>query len=191
MLRGGLRFQESPNGADSPRLGWTSSVDVFPLPPAASTPGLTMHTWSGVAEGKKYTGHIATVEDPRYFSFQIAKGGSPHRATTTATAAYHGCEYATNGGFFDMSTGAPEGNVLIDKVVVSKADFKRANFGITTTGNYTIGYITQDDFEKPLYPWTTLLQGNGWLIREGKYNVNASIAFGEISKSFADEMAPR
>lgn len=167
---------------------FSTDVDTMPFPASAPTPGLTMKSWSGKVDGKPYTAHLAVVQDPRYFRFELPPGGIPKLSKTSETAAYRSCNYATNGGFFDMSTGYPVANVVVNGTVVASFDKFAANFALQDN-EYVTGYITQSDVKTG--QWRQMLQGAGWLVRKGQPHVNVSVSTGEVSVAFALEMAPR
>ena len=75
--------------------------------------------------------------------FEVPKGGIPNRALTSVTADFRSCEYATNGGFFDMTNGDAEGNVVVNSTVISAVNVSRANVGLTASG-FVIGYVPGD-----------------------------------------------
>jgi exopolysaccharide biosynthesis protein len=171
-----------------PKVQFTTDVDTQPLPAPNSSNGLMMKTFTGTSYGKSYTAHLATIDDPRYFRFEVSPGGLPHLSKPTVTAGFRNCEYATNGGFFDMSNGNAEGNVIVNGTVLASYDNFWTNLGITDT-EFVVGYITQADLAS--YNFRTLLQGVGWLVRNGMGHVNVSMSNGEVSESFVNEMAPR
>lgn len=133
-----LSLLQAPKGP----VNFVTDVDKAAFPAPASGPGISINTMTGISRGKAYTAHVATIADPRFFSIEIPQAGVPSLAKTSDTAAFRGCAFATNGGFFDMSTGAPEGNVIINGTIVNAVNTMRANFGMIQ-GAYVTGYIPQ------------------------------------------------
>jgi len=52
------------------------------------------------------------------FSIEIPEGVCKNRSTTKYTSEYRKCEIATNAGFFDMSNGDCEGNVVTNGNII-------------------------------------------------------------------------
>jgi len=168
-----------------------TDVDSYPFAAPQSGPGLSLKKWTGVSLNKTYTGHLATVTDPRFFRFEVSPGGLPHLSKTSVTSVQRNCTYATNGGFFDMSTGAAEGNLIVNSTVLASFDSARANVGFTDDA-VVFGYLAQGDVTVAgPYKWSHLMAGAGWVVRKGASYTAAAVANGEVSLAFAQEMAPR
>jgi N-acetylglucosamine-1-phosphodiester alpha-N-acetylglucosaminidase len=107
----------------------------------------------------------------------------------SVTARSENCIYATNAGFFAMTTpSACEGNLIINGTAVQLPALVRANFGLTREGKYVVGFITEADLKRPRWHFTQLIQGVGWIVRDGASYVAKSP---DLSQPFIDEKAPR
>ena len=64
---------------------------------------------------------------------------------TSEIAAAAGCKYAVNGGTFDMSTGACEGDLVSNGTIFQLDDDSGfASWGITADGQWVFGDVTSD-----------------------------------------------
>lgn len=159
----------------------------FPPPPF---PALNASRFSGFypTSGRPYSATLATFADASRFALALNANGCKDHATVSSTASAGDCEYATNAGFFDFPPHAAcEGNLYINSSLVQYTSAVYANFGTTANESF-IGYLTAAAAASlsPRY----LVSGRGWLLREGRDNVNAS---GDLdpSSSFVKEKAPR
>jgi hypothetical protein len=88
----------------------------------------------------------------------------PRRLVTTCRAwrfnlwVCRRCQYATNGGFFNMSNGDCNGNVVVNGTSVCALGYQQANFGITDS-DVVVGYISLADLKAKKFPFRTMLQG--------------------------------
>jgi N-acetylglucosamine-1-phosphodiester alpha-N-acetylglucosaminidase len=158
--------------------------------PTAPFAPLATRSWAGQTPktGRNYTAHIGVVQDASLFSIELPHNGCATRTNTSVAAAMFGCQLATNGGFFSFS-GACEGDAIVNGSVVIWEGQERAVMGMLPNKTTAIGYVA----ESGALPFTTLLSGLGWLVRDGANYVNQSREFlPNASKvSFVTEKAPR
>ena len=141
---------------------------------------------------------LATVDNPVNDHFRVyAPAGTStqpsdfscvgHRTNTSVTAALHGCNFATNGGFFDMGTGACHGTLASQGVVLQlgqEGTESPISFGLTKNGSYVIGQLSEAQVWS--YGFQQIISGNDWLVRDGQSVV------GHTNRSgFGDLIAPR
>ena len=86
-----------------------------------------------------------------------------------------GCQVVTNAGFFDVPTGACEGNVVTGRQVLSTSKKHNVNFGVRN-GSFVTGYVSQAEIESTVAPFDTLVSGIGWLVRGGQEYLEESLA---------------
>ena len=101
-------------------------------------------------------------------------GGAPCgvRTKTSATAAANGCRFATNGGPFNMTSGAcDEGVFIVNGEVHGTGGWKAPMFGVTGKGEWVIGVLNASLATS--LNVTYALSGFYWLVRDG-VNVVAS-----------------
>mmetsp|Transcript_17850 Transcript_17850/g.42076 ORF Transcript_17850/g.42076 Transcript_17850/m.42076 type:complete len:293 (+) Transcript_17850:14-892(+) len=161
-------FWEQELGASFP-----SNFDRQPLPPPRSSPGLaTEHIRGRVNQtGTEYSAFIATITDPRYFAvLPPLEGKCGARVKTSTTAAAHNCIYATNGGFFDMKTGACIGNLISNGTIIELPGDNRCNFGITTDDEYIVGALNETESRN--IKFNNLIAAGPWLVRAGQPQVD-------------------
>eukprot|EP00827_Trimyema_finlayi_P005562 TRINITY_DN594_c0_g1_i9.p1 TRINITY_DN594_c0_g1~~TRINITY_DN594_c0_g1_i9.p1 ORF type:complete len:301 (+),score=74.54 TRINITY_DN594_c0_g1_i9:67-969(+) len=141
--------------------------------------------------GKKYitTGYLLNLANPiKHFSIQVNPAGCSKRQPVLQTAAQVNCKVATNGGFFSMSTGDCIGAIVVDGQIISKDRIGWGAFGLDKSGNYYIGYLTKDTDYKQ---FDQLIQGLGWIVKDGKNNVAVAAKAEAISDSFVNALAAR
>lgn len=147
--------------------------------------------------GKPYSAYFA-IFNREYFSFySYNKESCSDYGTTSDVSIKYNCEYATNGGFFNMDSSATgskcEGNLVSDSYVVQiptdTSGTKRANFGIDINNNIITGFM--DNTTIASIKWKQLLTGNGWVVRNGESYVNTSPDLGGGTSGFCTEKAPR
>jgi exopolysaccharide biosynthesis protein len=117
--------------------------------------------------------------------------------TTSNISIKYGCEYSTNGGFFNTNHSAEgskcEGNLVSDSYVVQiptdTSGTKRANLGINNKNEIIIGFMDNTTIDSIV--WTQLMTGNGWVVRNGQSYVNSSPDLGGGTSGFCTEKAPR
>mmetsp|Transcript_78176 Transcript_78176/g.209017 ORF Transcript_78176/g.209017 Transcript_78176/m.209017 type:complete len:278 (-) Transcript_78176:82-915(-) len=165
-------------------------VEVIPFPAPQPTLDLnyTAHTSTVPSTGQKYTVHYGVLGDPRYFGMNPQPGGCSSALTKVSKAAAHyGCEYATNGAFFSQSAPYCIGGLWSNGTQLGMSS-SRTNFGVLANGSYVVGTVTQE--------WLAangvqqLVEGLGWLVRDGKINTEGSADL-NTSSSFFTEKAPR
>mmetsp|Transcript_2019 Transcript_2019/g.4065 ORF Transcript_2019/g.4065 Transcript_2019/m.4065 type:complete len:191 (+) Transcript_2019:338-910(+) len=101
-----------------------------------------------------------------------------------------GCDFATNGAFFDMS-----GEIGCESVVVSDEKvygaFKEAApvLGVRSVDNtVVVSYVGKDLLGDGA--WEQLIQGRGWLVRNGTVTIEDSPDL-DVTSKFVMEKAPR
>jgi len=123
-------------------------------------------------------GHVAWLSNPRdHFSITPAlPGGCGTFARVSDVAKLHTpkCRFATNAGLFDVHTKQCFGNIVSDGRVVQTVPLNETNvaFGVKD-GKYVIGYVSPEDIAEGGFE--ELVAGLGWLVRDGKNFVDASL----------------
>jgi len=141
--------------------------------------------------GQTITGHALLIQGAGS-SFHIYTPGEtcPGRATTSTTSSKNKCKIATNAGFFNMETGACVGHIVSDgKTIHSSASSCKAMFGITSDGKFIAGYGNESYIKK--HSFKQLVQGRGWLVRNGKSYIGTAQSKEAIAQSFVQLHAPR
>uniref|UniRef100_A0A7S4NU45 Phosphodiester glycosidase domain-containing protein n=1 Tax=Paramoeba aestuarina TaxID=180227 RepID=A0A7S4NU45_9EUKA len=133
------------------------------------------------------------------FSLAIPEGGCASgnggtKQVTSLTAEQNGCLYATNGGFFNVGTGACIGTLVIDSKVIQEAPAEKASFAVD--GDYSqvmVGFFNSTTTQELLQSndgISQFISGSGWLVRKGANYVN-STPDEDPNSSFVTEAAPR
>ncbi|ABO51609.1 copper amine oxidase domain protein [Desulforamulus reducens MI-1] len=95
-------------------------------------------------EGKPIKGHILEV-DPgvKYTEIRPVMGNEVfgQRENLSKMAQRTGAIAAVNGGFFDMGSGVPLGNLIIDGKPEYISDILKTSFGFKTSGGLKLGYL--------------------------------------------------
>ena len=89
-----------------------------------------------------------------------------------------GCQVTTNAGFFNTSTGACVGNVVVGGVVMSRSHLHNVNFGIRN-GSFVTGYVADNELGGPGnedHAYDTLVSGILWLVRNGEEYLDDSMS---------------
>lgn len=86
-----------------------------------------------------------------------------------------GCQVVTNAGFFNITSGACFGDLVMDGEVVQTSKYHNVNFGIRN-GSFVTGYISEEDIRSLSNPFDTLISGLVWLVRDGEVYVSASLS---------------
>ena len=173
----------------SAALSQPANFIAIPFPPPPF-PALTASRFSGLypPTRRPYSATLATFADASRFALALNANGCKDHAPVSSTASAGGCVYATNAGFFDFPPHAAcEGNLYINSSMLQYTSEVYANFGTTANASF-IGFLTAAA-AAALSP-RHLVSGRGWLLREGRDNVNAS---GDLdpSSAFVKEKAPR
>jgi N-acetylglucosamine-1-phosphodiester alpha-N-acetylglucosaminidase len=121
------------------------SVVFSKAPPRSDEPGLGVeHLILTTPQQRMVRAVLATVSSPVGFVhvFPSSPEGCTSRVKTSEIAVARGCLYAVNGGSFDMSTGACNGN-LISNGTVFQTDDENAygSWGLTRDGQWAFGDI--------------------------------------------------
>ena len=94
-----------------------------------------------------------------------------HAAGVLCTALQ--CLAATNAGFFDMLTGACLGDLIVEGRSVQLNPTQGVHFGLRAdTHEFAVGYLEPSDVQR--MQWRTLIQGNGWLVRNGSVYIDTA-----------------
>jgi hypothetical protein len=116
-------------------------------------------------------------------------------ATTSVSAQAYNCLLAQNAGFFNMQTDGCMGNVVSNDQFINHATpdlIGHPHFGLTRKGNFITGYMTEEEVAEGVDGgFHELVQGSGWLVREGQNYINQSAARENIGEHFVTEKAPR
>jgi len=141
--------------------------------------------------GQTITGHALLIQGAANgFHIYTPDDKCPGTAATSHTSAKHKCKLATNAGFFGMSDHSCVGHIVSDgRVIHSSASKLRAMFGITQDGKFIAGYGNESFIHNKKFK--QLVQGRGWLVRNGKSYVETSAQRENIAKSFVQLHAPR
>mmetsp|Transcript_11314 Transcript_11314/g.10231 ORF Transcript_11314/g.10231 Transcript_11314/m.10231 type:complete len:287 (-) Transcript_11314:175-1035(-) len=190
-------FINIAHGTIQPRLSNLRDVstdyDVFPFEIKESNELSYGHIVGQYnSTGRDYSAYYA-VFSPNYFSFYppTTKGCNQLIKPSISSKA-RGCAYATNGAFFQWSgESLCIGNLISDgytwQLPTDGSGTGRANFGITGDNEIIIGFIDSDVISYTNF--TQLITGWGWLVRDGKSNVDLS---GDLTNTgFNEEKAPR
>jgi len=139
--------------------------------------------------GQRVVGHAFWIPALAHFHIYPSLSGCPGRTSTSANSEARGCMLATNAGFFNMETGACIGNIVSDGKVVETQDLLRASFGLTKSGKLVAGYVNATSAKSGDY--LQLVQGAGWLVRNGVSYIATSAKKENIGTSFVALLAPR
>lgn len=176
---------------------------TFTAATAGESSGLaTEHvTGSYNSTGRHYSGFMATFH-PSFFSFfPAAPDGCTAllHSTKMATADWHSsCEYATNGGFFNMDAPVDGtycvGNLISEGKVVQLPYDSSSNpsqVGVTSDGKAVFGNFGKETTST--LGFTELISGNGWLVRNSQSYINSTSDFPQpaADHDFVTEKAPR
>lgn len=116
-------------------------------------------------------------------------------ATTSESARAYNCLLAMNAGFFDMQTDACLGNVVSNDQWINHAGPElatHAHFGLTRKGNYLTGFLTSEELAGDVDGgFHELIQGSGWLVRDGRNYLHPSTRVERIANRFVEQKAPR
>jgi len=149
-------------------------------------------SWTGFTY--RFTGHLLSLANPiDHWSVLPPTGGCGHRVTTTDTAAANGCQWATNGGFFDMDTGECIGNLISNGQAIQLPAPQNSNFGVLKNNSFIIGYLSSAQISQ-ISSETGILQlftGVTWLVRDGVSFVDQAVAIENPGSGFVTEAAPR
>eukprot|EP00730_Choanoeca_flexa_P002113 TRINITY_DN10918_c0_g2_i2.p1 TRINITY_DN10918_c0_g2~~TRINITY_DN10918_c0_g2_i2.p1 ORF type:complete len:520 (+),score=78.76 TRINITY_DN10918_c0_g2_i2:95-1561(+) len=111
-----------------------------------------------------------------------------HRERVSVTSQHNDCIYASNAGFFDVSSGpsagACFGDLISDGRTVQLDGRHNVHFGIRTDNSIEVGYLDPQDvygqdgaagYNGSKAPFKFLLTGAIWLVRDGRNYVNESM----------------
>jgi len=141
--------------------------------------------------GQTITGHALIIQGAgEAFHIYNPDDKCPGVAATSTTSSKHHCKVATNAGFFNMQKSTCVGEIISDGKVVHSDDSKRRiSFGITHDGKYIAGYVNESVVKKSNFK--QLVQGRGWLVRNGKSYIQTAAEKEGIASSFIQLLAPR
>jgi N-acetylglucosamine-1-phosphodiester alpha-N-acetylglucosaminidase len=132
------------------------------------------------------------VQDASLFSIELPPNGCADHRAVSAVVDLFNCQLATNGGFFGFTPPVCEYNLITPSAVVQYPDAGTVNMGLSSDFQQVIiGYVNASTYEA--FHFSSLLSGQGWLVRDGAMYVNSSREFhGHAgSNSFVTEKAPR
>lgn len=146
--------------------------------------------------GRAYSGYVAIFPASKFSLYpSVASGCKKLVQTSVASSTSYDCLYATNGGFFTWDSTAPSyclGNLIGDGTVfqlpTDGSGTNRANVGLTADGKIFVGFPDMEVYSA--YPFTQLMTGCGWLVRNGTSNVKSSPDL-DYESTFTTEKAPR
>jgi hypothetical protein len=197
-----LKLSRRTQGLETPPADW----DSYPFTASSKNQLVTKHvTGQYSSTGRDYSAFFASFH-PSSFSFMPpnADGCTSLQVTSvSAVAPWHDfCEYATNGGFFNMGgpvNGSycignligPQGNVV--QIPTDSTGNRRTQLGITADFRVVTGILDASTVASLGGGFTELLTGYGWLIRKGVVNVNSTVDIPQPANnvSFVMEKAPR
>lgn len=135
--------------------------------------------------------HVITLSNPlNHFSVELPEGGCGHKQTVYDNAKERSCVAATNAGFFVVASGDCIGNVVAGNgTEVYVGCSTTPNFGLTKHGEFLAGYVTCETIKK--HSFRSLVQGAGWLVKNGASYLHESIKLEKISSYFINLKAPR
>eukprot|EP00116_Pleurobrachia_bachei_P002899 sb/3463161/ len=174
--RDAIPTHEAPGGFESFEVAQQNSVTS---PPAVK---IFTDDIAGSNPHRFAYGHMAVVSNPRdTLSIYEPSGNDSCTAQPwtkqrllTKTAANHNCIYATNGGFFNTTTGNCLGNMVSEgRLVVNGRGIMNPNFGVLKNGTIVVGYLSEEHVLG--WEFQTLVQGIIWLVRDSKNHVQESI----------------
>jgi len=140
--------------------------------------------------GQTVTGHALLIQGAgEAYHTYTPNDRCPGVADTSVTGAKHGCKIATNAGFFGMQDHSCIGPIVSDGKIIHSASRLGAVFGITNEGKFIAGYVNESVIEKSNFK--QLVQGRGWLVRNGQSYLDTAADKEGISKSFIQLLAPR
>jgi len=140
--------------------------------------------------GQIITGHALVIQGAgEAYHTYTANDKCPGVAATSTTSEKNGCYIATNAGFFNMESHACIGPIVSDGNIIHTASSLGAVFGITNDGKYIAGYVNESVIESSNFK--QLVQGRGWLVRDGQSYLDVAAEKEGISKSFITLLAPR
>ena len=146
--------------------------------------------------GRNYSAFVAEFH-PSSFSFFPPTADGCTKLVKPSESSYgtFKCDYATNGGFFTWDTTKPSlciGNLVSEgrvwQLPTDGSGSNRANFGITFDNKLVTGFVGLDS--AVLSQFKSLITGWGWLVRNGKGNVETSADL-SVTSSFTTIKAPR
>jgi len=140
--------------------------------------------------GQTITGHALLIQGAgdAYHTY-TAKDKCPGVAATSTTSKNHDCQIATNAGFFNMQDHSCIGPIVSDGNIIHSSSTLGALFGITNDGQYIAGYVNESVIKSSNFK--QLVQGRGWLVRDGKSYLDTAAEKENIAKSFIQLLAPR
>ena len=127
------------------------------------------------ADGKGRDAYLAVVSHATPQSFHVYGPGDPVNctadggvATVRATAALHGCRYATNAGPFTIAHGGCMGATISDgKTLSSDWATTEQMFGLTSNGTWVLGNVGSAG-EAASLGIAQLVTGFKWLVANGE-----------------------
>ncbi len=180
-----------------------TDFDVYPFHPSKKNNLMTRNVVGNyTSTGRPYSAWFASFH-PSAFSFlAAAEDGCTalEKTSVSAVDSWHEyCEYATNGGFFNM--GGPVngtyciGNLISQGKVVqlptTGPGYTRTQFGVTSDHRMVAGIMDAGTVAE--LNFVELMTGFGWVVRHGQSYVNSThdITQPAANQGFVTEKAPR
>ncbi|KAJ4456521.1 putative Trehalose-phosphatase TPS2 [Paratrimastix pyriformis] len=141
------------------------------------------------------TVHLVRLTNPLlHFHVYPSLTGCPGRNRTSDNAQARGCFIAGNAGFFDTHTGACLGHVVSEGHLVQLDAQMHPSLALSrTTQRWAVGYMNEVDIvpQGQNLVYDEVVNGIGWLVREGQPYLNTSQSAEKISQAFVNLFAPR
>jgi len=140
--------------------------------------------------GQTITGHAMLIEGAgKAFHIYAPDDKCPGVRATSETSKEHKCILATNAGYFNMKASTCVGEIISDGRTIYNDPSSRAVFGITDQGKYIAGYVNGTYMKA--HKFQQLVQGRGWLVRNGQSYVKTAAVKENITDEFVGRLAPR
>jgi exopolysaccharide biosynthesis protein len=124
--------------------------------------------------GRLVHGSVFNLTNPmNHFGAFSSAIGCPGMIATSVTSKAFDCVVAMNAGYFNVNNGACHGNIISNGQTVQLQQTVNVNFGITTAGDYVIGYLDQSQVISMKF--LQIITGVGWLVKNGAVYINNSI----------------
>jgi len=176
-------------GTDAPEGDFISDYDLG-TPAGGDFEVVTHKVLKESLIGQTVTGHALLMKGAgdAYHTY-TPNDKCPGVAATSTTSEKHGCKLATNAGFFGMSDHTCIGPIVSDGNIIHTGSSLGALFGITNDGKYIAGYVNESVIQSSNFK--QLVQGRGWLVRNGQSYLDTAAEKENIPKSFIQLLAPR
>jgi len=124
--------------------------------------------------GRLVQGSVFNLTNPmNHFGVFSSVLGCPGMTATSVSSKAFDCLVGMNGGYFNVNNGACHGNVISNGQMVQLQQTVNVNFGVTSGGDYVIGYLDQSQVIGMKF--LQAITGVGWLVKNGKLYLNDSL----------------